>query len=417
VSADGGVPETPALESPSYSASSAVAAAPSHAAHLAHHFDTAVQQFSASKLGMWIFLCTEILLFSGLFCAYAVYRGRHPEIFSWGHHFLDLKWGGVNTIILLVSSFTVAWAVRCAQRGQPRRLALLLSLTLAGGVGFMAIKFVEYRAKWEHGLLWGTRFRPDPHYIAAHFGVTLDEKPKPAQAAGVPAAIARVADPKHGRELFLGTCASCHGALGEGMPGQAKDLRASEFLASQTDDQLLGFVKIGRRPWDPANTMKIDMPPRGGNPMFKDDDLRDIVAHVRVIQKEYQAAPVATTSTTQASSAPASAPIVLIDKWVVPPPPPGPSGLRAALKEPIYPSRFPAPPADAHVFFGIYFLLTGLHGLHVLAGMLVIAILLIGALRGRFSPAYFTPVDLGGLYWHLVDVIWIYLFPLLYLIH
>jgi cytochrome c oxidase subunit 3 len=61
--------------------------------------------------------------------------------------------------------------------------------------------------------------------------------------------------------------------------------------------------------------------------------------------------------------------------------------------------------------------MTGLHGLHVLAGMAVIAWLLVRAGRGHFGPRNFTAVDLGGLYWHLVDVIWIFLFPLLYLIH
>jgi cytochrome c oxidase subunit 3 len=73
-------------------------------------------------------------------------------------------------------------------------------------------------------------------------------------------------------------------------------------------------------------------------------------------------------------------------------------------------------PKNAHIFFGIYFAMTGLHGLHVLAGMVCITWLLTGAVKGRFGPAYFTPVDLVGLYWHIVDLIWIFLFPLLYLI-
>ena len=75
----------------------------------------------------------------------------------------------------------------------------------------------------------------------------------------------------------------------------------------------------------------------------------------------------------------------------------------------------PAPP-NAHRFFGIYFLMTGLHGIHVVAGMLVIGWLMIGAALGRYDGAYYTPVDLGGLFWHLVDLIWIFLFPLFYLI-
>jgi cytochrome c oxidase subunit 3 len=68
-------------------------------------------------------------------------------------------------------------------------------------------------------------------------------------------------------------------------------------------------------------------------------------------------------------------------------------------------------------FFNIYFLMTGLHGLHVLIGMGLISWVLIRAIKRHFGPLYYTPVDLVGLYWHLVDLIWIFLFPLLYLIH
>ncbi|MBN2475739.1 MAG: cytochrome c oxidase subunit 3 [Pirellulales bacterium] len=73
--------------------------------------------------------------------------------------------------------------------------------------------------------------------------------------------------------------------------------------------------------------------------------------------------------------------------------------------------------ANLRSFMGIYFTLTGLHALHVIIGMGVIFWILVGAIRGRFGPRRFTAVDLVGLYWHLVDLIWIYLFPLLYLIH
>ena len=69
------------------------------------------------------------------------------------------------------------------------------------------------------------------------------------------------------------------------------------------------------------------------------------------------------------------------------------------------------------IFFSIYYTMTGLHAIHIIAGMGVIAWLLVRAVRDEFSGRYFGPVDYVGLYWHLVDLIWIYLFPLLYLIH
>ena len=109
---------------------------------------------------------------------------------------------------------------------------------------------------------------------------------------------------------------------------------------------------------------------------------------------------------------------------ILPPAPPGPPGLvmfqEAPEEEPehagyIDPRHDPNRPANAHQFFGIYFAMTGLHGVHVIAGMIVIAWLLARSIKGDFGSKYFTPVDLGGLYWHLVDVIWIFLYPLLYL--
>jgi cytochrome c oxidase subunit 3 len=73
-------------------------------------------------------------------------------------------------------------------------------------------------------------------------------------------------------------------------------------------------------------------------------------------------------------------------------------------------------PKNVHLFFGIYFVMTGLHALHVIAGMSLIGWILWRARKGVFGPKYFSPVDFVGLYWHLVDLVWIFLFPLLYLI-
>jgi hypothetical protein len=74
-------------------------------------------------------------------------------------------------------------------------------------------------------------------------------------------------------------------------------------------------------------------------------------------------------------------------------------------------------PRHVSVFFSIYFFMTGLHGIHVIAGIITWLWLLRRAVRGEFGPQYFGAVDYAALYWHLVDLIWIYLFPLLYLIH
>jgi len=73
-------------------------------------------------------------------------------------------------------------------------------------------------------------------------------------------------------------------------------------------------------------------------------------------------------------------------------------------------------PANAHIFFSVYFMTTGVHGLHVLVGIGVLFWIWRRNERGDFSKEHFTAVDLAALYWHLVDLVWIYLFPLLYLI-
>lgn len=92
------------------------AAEPQHPRHLAHHFESLDQQFESGKLGIWLFLTTEVLLFSGLFCGYAVYRANHPEIFVYAHLYLSKPLGTLNTLVLIFSSFTMASAVHGPSR-------------------------------------------------------------------------------------------------------------------------------------------------------------------------------------------------------------------------------------------------------------------------------------------------------------
>jgi cytochrome c oxidase subunit III len=72
--------------------------------------------------------------------------------------------------------------------------------------------------------------------------------------------------------------------------------------------------------------------------------------------------------------------------------------------------------AQAQLYFSLYFAMTGMHALHMVIGIGLLAVLAVRAHLGRFSPAYYSPVDIAGLYWHFVDIIWIFLFPLLYLV-
>ncbi|HXW53003.1 MAG TPA: cytochrome c oxidase subunit 3 family protein [Myxococcota bacterium] len=205
---------------------------------LADHYATPEQQVDSGKLGMWLFLTTEILLFGGLFVSYACFNYLHMDVFKEAHKYLDWRLGAVNTVVLLFSSLTVVLAIHAAQKQKKYLIVINIALTIACGIAFMAVKYVEYSHKFHAGLLPGSYF----------------------------------------------------------------------------------------------------------------------------------------TNATIAN------------------------------------------PDQAHIYFGIYFLMTGLHGFHVLIGIGIFVWLLLRTIKNDFSSQYYAPLELGGLYWHLVDVIWIFLFPLLYLI-
>ena len=214
-----------------------------HPAHLEHHFVSSEQQFDSAKLGMWLFLITEVLLFSGMFVAYAVFRQWHPEAFVAASGTLNVTLGTINTIVLLTSSLTVALSIHYIQHDEVKKCVYSLLTTIGLAGAFMVIKYFEYMAKFEHGVYPGGMF--EPH--GAHY----------------------------------------------------------EYLA--------------QIPYVPQ-------------------------------------------------------------------------------------------------FFSIYFVMTGIHGLHVLIGMGVIGWVAYMAWRGDFDSEYYTHIELSGLYWHLVDIVWIFLFPMLYLI-
>jgi cytochrome c oxidase subunit 3 len=281
-----------------------------------HHFENADQQYQSAKLGMWVFLATEILFFGGLFVAYSVYRANHPEVFVFGHHFLDKNLGALNTVILICSSLTAAWAVRAAQLRQIGMLKLMLVLTMMCAFGFMGVKAIEYNAKWKHGLLWAGSY--DPHL--EHDEATTEES------------------------LQLG---------------------GAEVVA---EEQRVGDAEL-------------------------------VVAEV--VPSGETMSPPESSSGDRSNIAPAAE---------------GPAGLASPGELAEGDLELEVEPANAQVYFSIYFLMTGLHGIHVLGGIGAFVWLLMCARRGDFASGHFTRVDMVALYWHVVDLIWIYLFLLLYLV-
>lgn len=339
-----------------------------HDPNLAHHFDTPEQQFSSAKLGMWVFLATEILMFGGLFCAYAVYRGTHPEVFLYAHHFLDTFWGAFNTVVLIASSFTMAWGVRAAQLGQRGLLILLLVLTLLGGFGFMIVKTIEYSAKWEHATFVG----PINAFYSMDGSFTNEDKLHHALEYG-----------EKKMHKKIGHVAAADAAIGlqdttaEVMHLEEGDHAVSAREQAEQESQLIAEVESAAndRPAPPEHSdiSRPQVAPAGLSELFQDVG--------------GQPEPFVAVAAAQGHA------VVTWDMLT--------DRGKSLVSQ----------------FFQIYFMMTGLHGIHVLIGMALIAWILYRALLGQFGPKYYTPVDLVGLYWHLVDLIWIFLFPLLYLIH
>jgi cytochrome c oxidase subunit III len=129
-----------------------------HDAELLHQFDDLAQQRLAVRLGMWVFLITEVMLFGGLFCAYTIYRVQAPQAFGAASRMLDIQWGAINTAVLIASSFTMALAVRQAELARKKSTIALLAATMLLGATFLGIKAIEYAHKAHEHLIPGAHF-------------------------------------------------------------------------------------------------------------------------------------------------------------------------------------------------------------------------------------------------------------------
>jgi cytochrome c oxidase subunit III len=124
----------------------------------AHHFESAEHEFQAGKLGMWLFLVTEVMLFGVLFAGFGLYHYLYPEMFKEAHHHLNRILGAVNTVVLLISSLTMALAIAYIQRDMRERCKQMLLITLALAGVFLVIKAFEYHHKIHDLILPGKFF-------------------------------------------------------------------------------------------------------------------------------------------------------------------------------------------------------------------------------------------------------------------
>lgn len=296
--------------------------ADTHKAHhqkgLQHQFDDMQQQQESVTIGMWMFLVQEIMFFGGLFTAYLVFRSRYPMAFAAGSNHLDAFWGGLNTLVLIVSSFTMALTVYYAQKSNRTMQIVMILLTMFFGSVFLGVKVIEYSDKYNHGLIPVTGW---------------NKKTPKAETASLP----------------FETKASAKEQHSENQHNQHGDGHEKPYINETGDFQ-----------WNYGGEDLVMLAKQKGW-LTKAEE----IGYFDPITKEFD------------------------------------------------PKRFQD---KVRIFYWLYFAMTGLHALHMVVGLMIMSWLLWKAWQGTFSAEYYSPVEISGLYWHFVDIVWIFLFPLLYLL-
>jgi cytochrome c oxidase subunit III len=294
-----------------------------HLPGLQHQFEDMKQQEESVSIGMWAFLVQEIMFFGGLFTAYLVFRSRYPMAFAAGSNHLDAFWGGLNTLVLIVSSLTMALTVYYAQKGRRMMQVYLILATMFFGAVFLGVKAIEYTGKYNEGLVpvaglnkrTKAESKTAPNAASAERPTTQTELgSQEKNSLPAPKAEHAYANPRGEFQW----------------QGKTFEESAQIILEARNKGYLTDYEKVG---------------------YFTNGELDQ-------------------------------------------------EKVRDKVK----------------MFYWIYFVMTGLHALHMIVGLGVMAWLLWMAWRGTYSAEYYSPVEMSGLYWHFVDIVWIFLFPLLYLL-
>lgn len=288
-----------------------------HPPGLKHQFEDMKQQEESVSIGMWMFLVQEIMFFGGLFTVYLVFRSRFPMAFAAGSNHLDAFWGGLNTIVLIVSSLTMALTVYYAQKSNRNMQVIMIVLTMIFGTAFLGVKAIEYTDKYNHGLVPFTglnkKVKEGEQKTGDHSSVVMPFETR-ASAAETSGENAKPYVNPRGEFQW-----DFKGYHSDAIIKQAEE---GDYL---TDYEKTGYYTNG----------KLD-------------------------EHKFQ--------------------------------------------------------EKVRSFYWIYFAMTGLHALHMIIGLGIMLWLLWRAWLGTYSAEFFTPVEMSGLYWHFVDIVWIFLFPLLYLL-
>ncbi len=384
---------------------------------------------SNGKLAMWLFLVTEIMFFTGLIGTYIILRKSTPSG-AWPEprdvHLSELL-GAINTFVLIFSSFTVVMAHSAISRGDSKKTVIYIAITFFCGVLFLGIKAYEYTAKFQHGIMPGRMADNlvDPALREIDTTLPAYQHFDPAQA-----------EAKFKREH------------GERPPDPAQATAYDRQLESVRKSALKfkqAIESSGRHPYDPnvAEWYKRDTKNRlveaiaplldrlkpaeesAGNKIkaaeeeLKKADPKAALSRERrreIVEKER--APILAAASEkerqcfelydQLTSTDLLRPITALEV-----------GVEAKeLSEKFEDLHLRPYIPYGNLWSSSYFAMTGFHAVHVLGGIVVFGIILLHGLRGKLvkNPWNVSMLELTGLYWHFVDVVWIFLFPLLYLV-
>ncbi len=342
------------------------------------------------KLAMWMFLVTEIMFFTALIGVYMILRNSTP-----GYYYGDMQawpkphevhlveeFGAINTFVLICSSLTVVLAHWALMRNNLKQTTIFVAVTLALGVVFLGIKGVEYKAKFDHHILPGqVGERLDSPTGQIYFEKVRGQLSEVVKGDAVAAAVASqqllddMAFTEHG-----------HAVLPDAeVMAQAKDLndkyKLSLSLGTRED------VKKGLEA--EANKQKLAADAQHILNMMSAKEL--------VVERDANGQPKTKVYMPVGDHKE-------IGKEI---------NELAERHEELH--LYPNIPFG-NLWASCYFALTGFHALHVLGGLVIFLIILLMALTGRLNRGHGLMLENVGLYWHFVDIVWIFLFPLLYLV-
>jgi cytochrome c oxidase subunit 3 len=319
------------------------------------------------KLAIWLFLVTEIMFFTALIAVYIVLRNGAPAASNpWPRphqvHLVE-EFGAINTFVLICSSLTVVLAHWAISRGNVRRTVGFLAITLALGVVFLGIKAIEYKSKFDHGIL--------PGWVYDEIGAIPTKSKDLGEASGKANA--------RGVEYMNQVRADLNEAVND-----EKNRAAVEKAGALSEAQSL--LAVLNESSDQGETHRRHITPG------------EVAAQVNEINEKLEKADVELELK----------PLVPFgnDLW----------RHKNAEGEPVVGRDISPRIPFGNMWASCYFMLTGFHAIHVLGGLVVFTIILLMAARGRLGRRHESLIEYTGLYWHFVDIVWIFLFPLLYLI-